>query len=87
MKGYTFILRVICCNFNYGSCVTLNSHPCFPHFLITAISFLVFEALTEVLMGSFISNHTLTGNVICLNHVCINMILLAGIMTSFTITL
>ena len=59
----------------------------FPHLLLTAISFLVLEALTEVLMGSCISNHTLIGKVICLSHLCINMVLLTGFMTNFRITL
>ena len=36
----------------------------FPYLLLTAISFLVLEAFTEVLMGSCISNNTLIGEVI-----------------------
>jgi hypothetical protein len=38
----------------------------FPYLLLTAISFLVLEAFTGILMGSCISNHTLIGKMICM---------------------
>ena len=53
----------------------------FPYLLLTAISFLVLEAFTEVLMGSCIRNDTLIGKVICMSHICVKMILLTGFMT------